>query len=310
MLQQTQVGAVVGYFQRFMERFPDIGSLARATEDEVLQLWSGLGYYARARNLHKAARTVVDSYGGRFPGTAAEIESLPGIGRSTAAAIAAFCFGEHVAILDGNVKRVLARCFGIEGFPGASKVEAELWLLADRLLPKTALPADIEAYTQGLMDLGATICSRRAPRCDGCPVSLECVARVSGRTAELPAPRPRKSYPTRRAVWLLLRNGGEILMERRPSSGLWGGLWVFPDCVGEDIEGYCAAEFGCALASRRTLPVLTHGFTHFRLEVIPIVCEVARREPRAESSGRAWFKLEAAASQAVPVPVRKLLALF
>jgi A/G-specific adenine glycosylase len=308
MLQQTQVGAVIGYFQRFMARFPDIAALARASENDVLQLWSGLGYYARARNLHRAARAVAASPGGRFPCTAAEIERLPGIGRSTAAAIAAFCFGERAAILDGNVKRVLARRFGVEGFPGTSKVEAELWDLADRLLPRGAAPKDIEAYTQGLMDLGATVCTRSAPECGKCPVSAGCVARATGRTAELPAPRPRKAYPTREAAWLLLRYRGQTLMEKRPSPGIWGGLWVFPEFGGKDPARHCLAEFGCVLASHRDLPVLAHGFTHFRLEVLPIVCEVAKRERRAESPGRAWFPLEGAASEAVPVPVRKLLA--
>ena len=310
MLQQTQVGAVIGYFQRFLDRFPDIGALARASEDEVLQLWSGLGYYARARNLHKAARAIVDSPGGRFPSTAAQIELLPGVGRSTAAAIAAFCFGERAAILDGNVKRVLARRFGVEGFPGASKVEAALWVLAERLLPNTAAPEAMEAYTQGLMDLGATVCTRSAPGCALCPVATECVARATGRTAELPAPRPKKAYPTREAAWLLLRYRGLTVMEKRPAPGIWGGLWVFPEFGGEDPIRHCLAEFGCELSSHRELPLLRHGFTHFRLEIRPIVCEVVKRERRAESPGRAWFPLKEAASEAVPVPVRKLLAML
>jgi A/G-specific adenine glycosylase len=310
MLQQTQVGAVTGYYQRFMDRFPDVVALAGASENDVLRLWSGLGYYARARNLHKAARAIASSPGAGFPRTAAEIELLPGIGRSTAAAIAAFCFGERAAILDGNVKRVLARRFGVEGFPGAAKVEADLWTLADRLLPNGAAPEDIEAYTQGLMDLGATVCTRGAPECGKCPVSAECVARLTKRTAELPAPRAKKAYPTREAAWLLLRYRGQTVMERRPSPGIWGGLWVFPEFGGGDPARHCLAEFGCVLSSHTELPVLAHGFTHFRLEIRPIVCEVAMRERRAESPGRAWFPLKGAASEAVPVPVRKLLALI
>jgi len=310
MLQQTQVGAVAGYFQRFIARFPDLAALARASEDEVLQLWSGLGYYARARNLHKAAREVVETRGGRFPRTAGEMEALPGIGRSTAAAIAAFAFGECAAILDGNVKRVLARCYGVEGYPGAPKVEAKLWELADRLLPKRGQREDIEAYTQGLMDLGATICTRSAPECGNCPVSSACVARMTGRTAELPAPRPKSAHPTRQATWLVLRYRKRVLLERRPSSGIWGGLWVFPEFAGRDPARHCLAEFGCSLSTRRSLPVFAHGFTHFRLEILPVVCEVARRERRAESPGRAWLAEGEAAAAAVPVPVRKLLLLL
>ncbi len=309
MLQQTQVGAVIGYFQRFMARFPDLAALAQASEEEVLQFWSGLGYYARARNMHKAARKVVAQNVG-FPTTAAEIEALPGIGRSTAAAIAAFAFGERAAILDGNVKRVLARCFGVEGFPGASKVEGELWELADRLLPKRGKPGEIEAYTQGLMDLGATLCTRSAPDCGKCPVSFDCVARKAGRTAELPASRPKTARPTRQATWLVLRYRKNVLLEKRPSSGIWGGLWVFPDFPGPDPARYCLAEFGCRLSGHRTLPVFTHGFTHFRLEILPIVCEVTKREARAASPGRAWFAEHEAARAAVPVPVRKLLGLL
>jgi A/G-specific adenine glycosylase len=310
MLQQTQVVAVIGYFERFMARFPDIGSLAGASEDQVLQLWSGLGYYARARNLHKAARQVVETFGGRFPGTSAEIESLPGIGRSTAAAIAAFAFGERAAILDGNVKRVLARRFGVEGFPGAAKVEAELWGLAERLLPKGGEVADVEAYTQGLMDLGATLCTRGTPECGQCPVSTECVARKTGRTAELPAPRPKTAHPTRRATWLVLTHRGEVFLEKRPSSGLWGGLWVFPEYAGQDPARHCIAEYGCTVGSQRPLPPFAHGFTHFRLEIQPIECEVAKRGTQVSSPGRAWFGLAEAAGAAVPVPVRKVLKLL
>jgi A/G-specific adenine glycosylase len=310
MLQQTQVGAVIGYFQRFMARFPDLAALARASEDHVLQLWSGLGYYARARNLHKAAREVIQAHGGQFPRTAEEIESLPGIGRSTAAAIAAFAFGGRAAILDGNVKRVLARCFGVDGYPGVPKVEAVLWELAERLLPKAGRPADIEAYTQGLMDLGATLCIRSAPRCGECPVSADCVARKTGRTADLPAPRPKAAHPTRKATWLVLRHRGQVLLEKRPSSGIWGGLWVFPEFGGENPVRHCLAEYGCTLSGQQSLPVLAHGFTHFRLEILPIVCEVARRDRRAESPGRAWLAEDEAVAAAVPVPVRKLLRLL
>lgn len=310
MLQQTQVGAVTGYFQRFMERFPDVKALALATEDEVLQLWSGLGYYARARNMHKAARRIVEVHDGSFPQTAQSIQELPGIGRSTAAAIAVFAFGERAAILDGNVKRVLARCFGIEGFPGASSVEAKLWALAGDLLPRARNPSAIEAYTQGLMDLGATVCTRTKPACEACPVTLDCIARKTGRIAKLPAPRPPKAYPTRHATWLVLRHRGEVLLERRPSHGIWGGLWVFPEFAGTDLAQYCRSEYGCVLSGHQSLPIFAHGFTHFRLEISPLVCTVGQRGARAESPGRVWSTVEAAAGAAVPAPVRKLLELL
>ena len=310
MLQQTQVGAVMGYFQRFMDVFPDVGALARASEDDVLRLWSGSGYYARARNMHKAARRIVEGHAGRFPRTAREIEELPGIGRSTAAAIAAFAFGERAAILDGNVKRVLARCFGVEGFPGTPSVEARLWELAAGLLPTGRRPAAIETYTQGLMDLGATVCTRAKPACAACPVAAACVARTTNRVAEFPAPRPKKEHPTRKATWLVLRHRKEVLLERRPSSGIWGGLWAFPEFSGTDLAQYCRSEYGCVLSGHRSLPAFAHGFTHFRLEVSPLVCDVSKIVARAESSGRIWSTIEDAGGAAVPTPVRKLLELL
>ena len=283
MLQQTQVAAVIPYYERFLARFPDVEALAAASEDEVLRLWSGLGYYARGRNLHAAAKRVARS---GFPKTAQGIAELPGIGRSTAAAIAVFAFGERAAILDGNVTRVLARCFGIEG-------KKDQWRLAERLLPARALGA----YTQGLMDLGATVCTRANPDCGRCPVARRCVARREGRIAELPAPRVRKALPTRRATWLVLLHGREVLLERRPGTGIWGGLWVFP----ESSAGY-------EIKKRKRLAAFEHGFTHFRLKVQPIRCELRRVPPRAEAPGRMWLALEDAVAAAVPAPVRTLLS--
>lgn len=310
MLQQTQVGAVIGYFERFMERFPDVRALASATEDEVLRLWSGLGYYARARNMRKAARRLAEVHNGKFPLTAHEIEALPGIGRSTAAAIAAFAFGQRVAILDGNVKRVLARHFGIEGFPGSKKAETELWELAEKLVPKKAKASRIEAYTQGLMDLGATVCTRNKPACGKCPLAVECVARITNRIADLPAPRPRRHYPTREATWLVLRRDDQVLLERRPSPGIWGGLWAFPEFAGNNVPGHCHSEFGCTLSGQQLLPTFAHGFTHFRLEISALVCTVNRSEARVESPGRVWIGVSDAMRAAVPVPVKKVLNLL
>jgi A/G-specific adenine glycosylase len=277
MLQQTQVSAVIPYYERFLKKYPSVAALAAASEDDVLRLWSGLGYYARGRNLRLAAQQVVSQ--GGFPKTSDKIEELPGIGRSTAAAIAVFAFGERAAILDGNAKRVLARCFG---------VEKNLWTLAERLLPKR----DIEGYTQALMDLGATVCTR-IPDCGACPVKTGCVARKTDRVAELPAPRRRKTLPLKRTTWFVYLNGGRVLLERRPSSGIWGGLWCFPEK--SVMKGRV----------KRKLAPIEHGFTHFRLRIQPVACELGTAlDPRA---GSRWINLHAATQAAVPTPVKKLL---
>ena len=303
MLQQTQVAAVIPYYERFLRRFPGVEALAQASEEQVLELWSGLGYYARGRNLHRAARMVAAQ--GGFPSTSATLQALPGVGRSTAAAIAAFAFGERAPILDGNVKRVLARFRGVRGFPGDKAVEARLWALAETLLPARG----IEAYTQALMDLGATVCTRNAPRCEACPVRAGCVARTKGLTARLPAPRPRKELPSKRATWLVLRHAGQVLLERRPSAGLWGGLWSFPEVEPRAIARVCR-ELGCTLRSRLELQAIEHAFTHFRLTIRPVLCEVRAVAPRAESGGRLWLDVEAACRAATPAPVRRLLQAF
>jgi len=304
MLQQTQVATVVPYFQRFRARFPDVASLAAADEDEVLQLWSGLGYYSRARNLHRAAQSVVERHGGEFPRELAAVEALPGIGRSTAAAIAGFAFGARAAILDGNVKRVLARHFAVDGYPGERAVEQRLWQLAESLLP----PDGVEAYIQGLMDLGATVCTRRAPRCEHCPVRATCAARAQNRVAALPAARPRRTVPHRRTIMLVLRRGDDVLLHKRPAVGVWGGLWCFPEIgAGDDPAQVAARTYGCEIAPVERLGLLRHGFTHFTLDIAPVVGRVLRVVPRAAQPGVLWMPLEDAAGAAVPVPVRKLL---
>ena len=299
MLQQTQVSAVIPYYERFLRRFPGVAALAAASEDEVLRLWSGLGYYARGRNLHAAAKAIVQL--GSFPASAEEIEKLPGIGRSTAAAIAAFAFGERAAILDGNVKRVLARHFGIEGWPGEKAVESRLWARANAELPGSG----IETYTQALMDLGATVCTR-APRCDACPVRAGCKARKASWTAEIPKPRPRKVLPQKVVTWLILRHGAQVLLEKRPPLGIWGGLWSFPEAPARDVDGYCRRTLGCEVGAKKELETLEHGFTHFRLQIRPLRCEVSKT-PGLESPGRLWIDLAEAAQAAVPTPVRTLL---
>ncbi|MGH8674726.1 MAG: A/G-specific adenine glycosylase [Burkholderiales bacterium] len=302
MLQQTRVETVLPYFKRFLARFPDVRALAASPVGEVLRLWSGLGYYARARNLHAAARRIVRLHGGRFPRDAGALEQLPGLGRSSAAAIAVFAFGARRAILDGNARRVLARCFGIAGFPGQSAVTRELWSLADSLLPERSM----RGYTQGLMDLGATVCLRAKPRCSACPVAAQCVALREQRVDEIPAARPRKKLPQREVRWLLLVQRGQVLLERRPAHGLWGGLWVFPQLDGRDARSAVRA-LGCEVERIRSLPVLEHGFTHFRLKVQPLLCTVARTRQERRQSGRRWADIGQAARDAVPVPVRKLL---
>jgi A/G-specific adenine glycosylase len=302
MLQQTQVETVIPYYRRFLARFPDIPGLAAAGEDEVLAHWSGLGYYGRARYLHAAARRIVADHGGRFPDDIGTIRALPGIGRSTAAAIAAFAFGQRRAILDGNVKRVLTRVFGVEGWPGDKVVEARLWDLAESLLPAT----DIHAYTQGLMDLGATVCTRGRPRCEACPFRDDCVAHRQGRQRELPGPRPRRSIPQRSVTMLVLHRPGEVLLKKRPPTGVWGGLWSLPECGEADDPREMARRLGYAAAKAVELPAFTHVFTHFRLCIRP--CSLAVRGTGAvEEPGRVWLALDDLEGAALPAPVRRIL---
>lgn len=303
MLQQTQVETVMPYFGRFLARFPDLAGLAAAPEDDVLALWSGLGYYARARNLHAAARRMVAEHGGVFPRDFEAIEALPGIGRSTAAAISAFAFGERRAILDGNVKRVFCRVFGIDGWPGDKQVENRLWQLAETLLPER----DIRPYTQGLMDLGATLCRRSRPECGRCPFADDCVAHREGREAELPTSKPRKALPERETVMLVLRRSGEILLEKRPSSGLWGGLWSLPECPPDEAPERAAARLGYPATPLAALPTLSHTFTHFRLAIHPCVLAAGPRQNRDEAPGHLWLTPEEARHAALPTPVRKII---
>jgi A/G-specific adenine glycosylase len=304
MLQQTQVATVIPYYQRFLAAFPDLASVAAAPLDRVLELWSGLGYYRRAHLLHRAARVIVTAHGGEFPRDAAAIASLPGIGRSTAAAIAAFAFGARGAILDGNVKRVLARHAGMAGIPGQARFVRALWRRAERLLPARG----IEIYTQALMDLGATVCLRAAPRCAACPVTLDCVARRENRIAELPLSRPRKALPERAITVLLLERFGEVLVERRPARGVWAGLWSLPELdAGADAVAHCRTRFAARVAPRPKLPAIEHGFTHFRLTLHPQPCAVHAWPRGAAEPGLLWLPLADVGSAALPAPIKKLL---
>ena len=306
MLQQTQVSTVIPYYTRFLERFPDVAALAAAPVDDVMALWSGLGYYARARNLHRAAQQVMRDHGGVFPRSAEQILTLPGVGRSTAAAIAAFSSGERGPILDGNVKRVLCRVFGIEGFPGEKAVESRLWALAESLLPQDG----IGSYIQAQMDLGATICTRGKPACTRCPLTEECIARLSNRVSSLPTPRPKKHIPRRSVRMAVIVDRGAVLLERRPPAGIWGGLLSLPEVPEHETEvgNWVRDQLGINAGQGVLLPPLTHTFTHFVLDIQPWRFELATRSVAAEESGRTqWLPLAETPDAALPAPVRSIL---
>jgi A/G-specific adenine glycosylase len=320
MLQQTQVSTVLRYFGPFIEKFPTVEALAAAELDQVFAVWSGLGYYRRARHLHSAAQCVVKA--GGFPKTAVGLAELPGIGRSTAAAVAAFAWGERAAILDGNVKRVLARAFAVEGFSGDRWVEQKLWTLAEQLLP---MGTGIEAYTQGLMDLGATVCTRRKPLCLQCPFFQDCVARVQHRQDALPCPRPIKVLPDRYVMWwvghTVVQGESLIFLERRPEQGIWAGLWSFPEWAGHqdmgaDLPSIAEIEARVPLALTtcpwpktqvdqwRVVAPMTHTFTHYRLHIFPVLCNVTL-EGLATGATAGWFNAAQSLALGMPAPVRR-----
>jgi A/G-specific adenine glycosylase len=315
MLQQTQVTAVLGYYARFLERFPTVVALAEAPLEDVMAHWSGLGYYTRARNLHACARRVVEQYGGIFPSDPALLAELPGIGRSTAAAISAFSSGTRAAILDGNVKRVFARVFGVDQYPGIKPVEDALWRRAEALLPEGPEGGGIEAYTQGLMDLGATLCTRGKPDCARCPLQDRCVAYATDRTSVLPVPKPKKASPEKRALMLAVVDAGQVLLQQRPESGIWGGLLSLPEFDGhvalddaEDADvgtlASAAGEFGTVAEVEPLLPLM-HGFTHYKLHIQPYRIALERR---AETPvGHVWWDLATIEEAPLPAPVKKLL---
>ncbi len=304
MLQQTQVETVIPYYRRFLARFRTAKALANASLDDVLAVWSGLGYYSRARNLHAAARSVMAN-GGRFPRTRAGLEALPGLGRTTAAAIAVFAHGAREAILDGNVKRVLARHFAVAGRADDALTGKRLWALAEAQLPRKG----IESYTQALMDLGASLCSRRAPDCGRCPLNATCAAYAKGRVEDYPQRRTARPRPSRRTSMLLVLRHGEVLLEKRPPSGIWGGLRSLPECAaGETARNCCTRRWGVKAVEVEALPLLRHEFTHFTLDIEPIVCRFGSTPRFACEPGQAFLPLEDALRSALPTPVRKLLA--
>jgi A/G-specific adenine glycosylase len=304
MLQQTQVATVIPYFERFMQRFPDVRGLADAPADEVLHLWTGLGYYARARNLHRAAQLIRDHQDGRFPVSLEAAMELPGVGRSTAGAILAIATGAHHSILDGNVKRVLARFYAIDGAPDERATLATLWQLADDNTPAD----EVATYTQAIMDLGATVCTRGNPRCDACPIAVDCRARIEGRQRELPAAKRRRAERRRKtAVMLVARRATEVLLVQRPPSGIWGGLWCLPEFEHRNAaEAYVATALLSARVDTASLPDIEHSFTHFDLTITPLVASCAG-EACVRDGNALWYDLTRPARIGLPAPIKTLL---
>jgi len=307
MLQQTQVTTVIDYYRRFLARFSTVERLARADIDDVLYHWTGLGYYARARNMHKAARIVVERHGGEFPTDIDEVMALPGIGRSTAGAILAFAHRQRHPILDGNVKRVLTRLHRIDGWPGRRAVEKDLWELADRYTPS----ARVDDYTQAIMDLGAGVCLRRSPRCGACPVSGLCRAHQHGDQDAYPTRAPKKAKPVKATGMLLIRNDhGEVLLEQRPPSGIWGGLWGLPECNADlpadrrDFE-----SLGLTLETGAPYRAIRHSFTHFHLDITPIPARVhAPLDAVMDNDRLVWYNPDLPPALGLAAPVKRLIA--
>jgi A/G-specific adenine glycosylase len=306
MLQQTQVATVIPYYRRFIGRFPEVRALADAPIDEVLHHWSGLGYYARARNLHRAAVHIRDRHAGELPATFAELAALPGIGRSTAGAILALSRGARLPILDGNARRVLARYFAVTDVRGERSGERRLWELAERCTPATR----IAEYTQAIMDLGATVCLRHRPLCAQCPLGADCRARRTGRQQELPRPRAPRRRPLRRAFMVIaLAEPGRVWLERRPESGVWGGLWCLPEfTTASAAAAFARNSFGEPAVAMRPLAQLEHAFTHFDLTITPLLMHCTGPAERVEEGGGLWYNLREPARIGLPAPVSVLLA--
>lgn len=303
MLQQTQVATVIPYYQRFMASFPTIAVLAGATLDDVLHLWTGLGYYARGRNLHKTAKIINSEFGGVFPEDSFDLQQLPGIGRSTAGAICAIAFNQATPILDGNVKRVLARYHAIEGWPGQSKVQNKLWEKAEQSTAKERCGA----YTQAIMDLGATVCTQKNPQCPACPLRLDCAAHKTNTMHLYPTSKPPKALPVRRAYFLVASNpDNQVFLEQRPPAGLWGGLWCFPQADTEQgIHAECE-RLGLAVIDLVQGKQMQHTFSHYRLDYSPVYVNVTPTSSVADNNG-IWIKANKPGKIGLPRPVEQLL---
>lgn len=307
MLQQTQVATVIPYFEQFMARFPDVASLACAPEDDVLHHWSGLGYYARARNLHKAAKQICEQHDGLFPENFDQLLALPGIGRSTAGAVLAQACGQRHAILDGNVKRVLARYHAIDGWPGKASVQERLWAYAEQHTPDSHLVD----YTQGIMDFGATLCRRSKPDCQLCPLSSSCMAYQQGRVSELPTPRPKKNMPVKSARMLILLNAdNQVLLEKRPPSGIWGGLWSLPEVpLNEDVKDFCERRWRFKVGDIQEGEIFRHTFSHYHFDILPCQLRVKNPEQSVMEAGRiVWYNTSQPDQRGLAAPVNKLLS--
>jgi A/G-specific adenine glycosylase len=305
MLQQTQVATVIPYFTRFMASFPHVHALADANIDDVLHHWSGLGYYARARNLHKTAKLIRDEFDGDFPRAFADVVALPGIGRSTAGAILSLSRNERHPILDGNVKRVLARYHAVEGWPGKPAVSAALWEFAVQHTPAS----QVAEYTQAMMDLGATVCTRTRPSCDRCPLMSACAAHASGRTVDYPGRKGKRAKPLRSTNMALIHSDGAIFLERRPASGIWGGLWSFPELGAvDDLACWCEEQVGVRPLEIERWDVVRHSFTHFDLDIAPIAVRVIAASSRVEDSDdHVWYDIDAPQKLGIAAPVSGLI---
>jgi A/G-specific adenine glycosylase len=305
MLQQTQVATVIPYYERFMQSFPDLPALAEANIDEVLSHWAGLGYYARARNLHKTAQIIQSEHGGEFPQDFETVHALPGIGRSTAGAILSLSLGQHHPILDGNVKRVLARYFALEGWPGNQKTANHLWAYSEQLTPAKG----VAQFNQAMMDLGAGICARSKPRCEQCPLQQDCTAHSLGREQDFPGKKPKKQTPVRETQMLLLSNGkGEVLLQRRPPTGIWGGLYSLPEAPADsDAHTWCHDTLGLKMRRSERWPVMRHTFSHFHLDITPIIATAENHNNRVmEGSDWVWYN-GTSMTAGIPAPVARLL---
>ncbi len=307
MLQQTQVSTVIPYFLKFMEELPTVEDLAAASDDHVLHLWTGLGYYSRARNLHKTARLVCEQYQGSFPDTVEQLCELPGIGRSTAGAIVSIAFQLPAAILDGNVKRVLARFHAIEGWPGQSAVLKSLWQVAEAHSPEKRV-AD---YSQAMMDLGATLCTRSKPDCPECPLKKDCMANEQASQTQYPGKKPKKTLPVKTTQMLIIKNAeGELLLEKRPPSGIWGGLWVFPQITAEeDPSHFCKDKLGQTPQQLEQWDNHRHTFSHYHLDISPIVITLdVTPSIVMEGDQQLWYNLHQPATIGLAAPIKKLMA--
>ena len=307
MLQQTQVSTVIPYYQNFIEHFPDLQRLANASIDEVLQHWQGLGYYARARNLHKAAGIIRDQHGGRFPQTIDAVEALPGIGRSTAGAILSFAFGQHWPILDGNVKRVLARCFRVPGWYGQRDTMKQLWYLAESITPAQ----NSAEFNQAMMDIGSMVCLKSKPKCEACPLKKMCSSYLHHSQADYPQKKPKRARPNRRTLMLLHRHEDQVLLWRRPPSGIWGGLWSLPEVDNEAAIGLWQQSFLSTVQESKTIQqnVIHHQFTHYSLDISLAIIEFESLPSNvADADNYVWIEIDSLASYGLPTPVRKLLS--